>query len=336
MSRKTVEAGLVRLRLSPCGGPRHASRRVLLAALALLLISASGCAIARTADANLQGTVVVAGSTALQPLVQAAASNFMSQHPGVRIEVRAGGSVAGLNAVNAHQADIGDSDLYADPALYPDPDLTDHLICVVPFVVIVNSKVPVSSVTSDQLTAIFTRGGITNWSQIGGPNLPIVPIIRSTNSGTRVTFDSYVLGSHAEQGKAADPDTSVGVVSAVAATPGAIGYVEEPSVNGTVRTLSIDGASPTSATIQSGHYTFWSFEHMYTLGTPSPAASAFLTFMVSQRVQAVAQTSGYVNLTTVIGSRGGPNRLAAALPAGADLSADLPSQQARDEEWLHA
>ncbi len=90
---------------------------------------------------------MVVGSTALQPLATAAASLFQKQHPQVQIEVQGGGSLSGLKAVTSQQADIGDSDVYADPAIYSDPNLTDHIVCVIPFAMVVAPDIPVLSLT---------------------------------------------------------------------------------------------------------------------------------------------------------------------------------------------
>src|SRR5262245_18776635 len=86
----------------------------------------------------LSGHVHIVGSTALLPLAQKAAEAFAQPYPRVRMEVEGGGSKVGLQAVTNHQADIGTSDIYADPALYPDPEMTDHLVCIIPFTMIVH------------------------------------------------------------------------------------------------------------------------------------------------------------------------------------------------------
>jgi ABC-type phosphate transport system substrate-binding protein len=91
---------------------------VLLVALAAL----SGCSSPiGSSTTSLSGHVLVVGSTALQPLVTQAAQLYQQQQPGVSVQVQGGGSLLGLQAVTSHQADIGDSDVYADPAQYPDP-----------------------------------------------------------------------------------------------------------------------------------------------------------------------------------------------------------------------
>jgi phosphate transport system substrate-binding protein len=272
----------------------------LLASLALLLsILLASCSGPTDGASALSGHLQVVGSTALQPLAAAAASLFEQQHPQVHIDVSGGGSRQGLNAVTSHKADIGDSDIYADPAIYPDPNLTDHIVCVIPFAMVVNPDVTVTSLTRTQIIAIFSTGTIKNWSQVGGPDLPIVPVVRPQTSGTRDTFRKYILGGRDEKGKLLQTDSSVTVRDTVARTPGAIGYLGLSVLTSAVRVIAIDGQLPSLANIVAGRYIFWSYEHMYTLGDTSPLLSAFLDFMLSPAVQQEAQRRSYIPIAAM-------------------------------------
>jgi phosphate transport system substrate-binding protein len=243
---------------------------------------------------DVSGHVSVAGSTALQPLVTQAAALFQKQHPSVHIDVAGGGSKVGLQSVTTQKADIGNSDIYADPAEYPDPNLTDHLVCVIPFAMIVNPDVNVPSLTHDQIVKIFSTGEITSWKMVGGPDLPIVPIVRPPQSGTRVTFRKYILGGRDEDSKLQVIDSSQTVRDTVAKTPGAIGYLGLSVLDASVHVVAIDGQMPTPANIEGGRYSFWGFEHMYTLGGTSGPVEPFLDFMLTREVQQLAQHLGYI------------------------------------------
>jgi phosphate transport system substrate-binding protein len=265
------------------------------AALAVLLALGilSGCATTSASNEQPQHVLAV-GSTALQPLVTPAAQLYQQLHPQTRVEVQGGGSKSGLAAVTAHKSDIGDSDIYADPTEYPDPDLTDHLVCAVPFAMIVNPDVTVPSLTTDQIIAIFSTGTITNWKAVGGPDVPVVPVVRPATSGTRATFRKYVLGGRDENGKLLTTDSSETVRDTVANTPGAIGYVGVAYLTASVRVMAIGGQLPTPENISAGRYAFWGFEHMYTIGDDTGAVGAFLDFMLTPQIQRLAQQLGYI------------------------------------------
>jgi phosphate transport system substrate-binding protein len=257
-----------------------------------------GCAVNTNENDQYNGRLTISGSTALQPLVVAAAQLFMQQHSGAHIAVTGGGSTTGIQNVTRGKSNIGDSDIYADPALYPDPDLTDHIICVTPFILIVHPSVTINGLTNQQIIDIFSTGKITNWNQIvGGNNQIIHPIVRPATSGTRATFRKYVLEGGDEKGTNLNLDDTQAVVNKVATTPGAIGYVALSALKPTVKEISIDNQRPTPDTIGSGSYNFWSYEHMYTLGDDSQLLDAFLNFMIGSTIQQKAHQLSYIPIS---------------------------------------
>ena len=282
------------------GRLRRSTILVTLLTLTLLLI---GCGTyggnnGTSASQSFSGNIRIVGSTALLPLAAKAADLFHRLYPAVQVVAKGGGSVTGLKAAANQQADIGDSDIYADPVLYPDPNLTDHIICVTAFTLIVNPQVNISSLTTQQILAIFTRK-ITNWKVVGGPDLPITPVIRPNTSGTRAIFRKYVLGGAVETGTPLTSDSSTGVIKVVAHTPGAIGYVTTTLINSTVRALGIDGVTATAQNIKAGQYKFWGYEHMYTLENGINATSAFLDFMQTPAIQQLAKKMGYIPVSAI-------------------------------------
>ena len=145
-------------------------------------------------DYTVSGSITAAGSSALLPLVEQAAAQFMSKDPNAKINVQAGGSGAGLTMISQGSVNIGNSDLFASEKLNANQtaDLVDHKVCVVGFATVVNPKVGINNLTKQQLKDIFT-GKVTNWKDVGGPDQKIATINRPTSSGTRATFKKYAL-----------------------------------------------------------------------------------------------------------------------------------------------
>jgi phosphate transport system substrate-binding protein len=217
----------------------------------------------------------------------------------VTVDVQGGGSFAGLDQLYAGSIDIGDSDVYADPTRYPDPDITDHLVAVVAFAMVIHPAVPVTNLTHQQIVDIYT-GHITNWSELGGQNQPIKVIARPLSSGTRATFRKYILnGADEVPGVALHKDSSQELVDTVSQTPGAIGYVAVSAVTAGVHVVSIDNVMPTPQNVESGAYGFWSYEHMYTRGLPEGAVAAFLQFLLTASEQQVAASLGYIPISAM-------------------------------------
>lgn len=275
-----------------------------IASIAMLGVLATGCSTGGTSsssgsgtDSAVSGSITAAGSSALQPLVKAAATKFMDKYPDVTITVNGGGSGNGLKQIADKSIDIGDSDVAAETKLDADKAkaLVDHQVAVMPVAVIVNQNVTVKSLTTDQLISIFT-GKITNWKDVGGSDLAITLVTRPDGSGTRATFKQYGLNGNEEaHNKSFESDDSGTLVQYVQGNNGAIGYVAfsylvtGPKVN----SLSIDGVAPTLANVYSGQYKIWNMEHMYTYGEATGASKAFINYITGSEFASNIETLGY-------------------------------------------
>jgi phosphate transport system substrate-binding protein len=243
------------------------------------------------------GTITAAGSTALQPLVDAAGKIYTAACPGSTITVNGGGSGTGLTQVSGGSIDIGDSDVTAESKLAT-PDaaaLVDHMVAKQGWIVVANKDVTgITNLTTDQLVKIWT-GVTTNWKDVGGPDLPIVLILRPTSSGTRATFKKIVLGGATEaSGTALTEDSNGAVTAAVAGTGGTggtpgstsvIGFAYYQTAKANLVGFQLDGVDASVANMASGTYKLNAVGHMYTKGTPTGLAKAFLDYMLSDAVQ---------------------------------------------------
>ncbi len=247
----------------------------------------------------VSGSITAAGSTALQPLVSAVAKQYEAKCSGASITVNLGGSGAGLAGAENGSADIGNSDIFSKTG---QEDLVDHQVAVVVFNLVINSKVTgVTSLTTDQLKQIYS-GQAKSWSQFGGPNLPIVVVSRPTSSGTRATFQKYVLGTvETITGPSNLTTDSTGtVVKNVQQTAGAIGYAASAAARQSGLTiLKIDTTEPTDDNVKNNTYKFWNIEHMYTKGKPKDLAEALIDYMTSSDGKASAQTLSFIAITDV-------------------------------------
>lgn len=249
--------------------------------------AANGGDTTATPAPELSGSILAVGSSALQPLVDQASKKFMDLNPKVSIQVQGGGSGTGLTQVSGGQADIGNSDVFAEEKLEAGPagELVDHQVAIVAMATVVNPDINVDNLTKDQLVQIFT-GKVTNWNEVGGPDQKIQIVNRPSSSGTRATFEKYALGSKTEDlAGSIQEDSSGNVKKLVKETPGAIGYLALSYLDDSIKVVKYDGVEATEENVANGTYPVWAYQHMYTKGEPNELVKAFLEFMASEEVQ---------------------------------------------------
>lgn len=261
----------------------------------LLVTLVSGCRAVASAPADVtpapEVRLTLAGSTTVQPLVEALAARYRQLHPNITMDIAAGGSVVGINAVHEGRVDIGMASrpLKADEAqgISAVPIASDVLA------IIVHPANPVPALSREQLRQIYL-GQITNWREVGGDDRPIVPVVREISSGTRGAFDSLVL-DEAQPTASADVQVTAGEVEArVAGDLAAIGYVGFGNLASDVRVLPIDGALPSPTSVHTRQYPLVR-PLLLLLGPLSrPEAHAFVEFAVSQAGQTIVAHAGWI------------------------------------------
>ena len=252
--------------------------------------------------------VRISGSSAQQPLVNAAKERFEAAHGGVSVEVSAGGSRKGLADVASGAVHIGASDLFAPPDLRG--ALVDHRVAVVGFAIMAhrgpyNDRVDALGVR--ELAAIFS-GRVRDWRELGGDPQPIVVINRAPGSGTRTVVGQMLLGGEPFV-EAKTEDNSGALVDKLRQSKGAISYLALSFTTPDVRVFPIrterGAVEPTEANIVTGAYPLWAYEHMYTKGAPTGAVRLFLDYVLSPEFQerVLPSVRGFIPVTAMAVSK---------------------------------
>lgn len=139
------------------------------------------------------------------------------------------------------------------------PFATDALVFVV------NQDNPVDSLTVEEVQKIYT-GEITNWSQVGGEDLDIVPFQRNKEAGSQTMFEKLVMDGLdlMEPPVAWTADSMNGLLNAVREydnSAAALGYTVYYYANDMemargLKVLAIDGVSPSAQAIRDKEYPF--------------------------------------------------------------------------------
>ncbi len=273
----------------------------------MMLMTVTGCGGNQTASEGqetaegMSGTVVIAGSTSVQPLSEVIAEEFMNKNTGVVVEVQGGGSGQGIKSITEGISDIGS--LSRNVKDEEKSEISEEItIAMDGIAVVVNHKTKIEDLTIDQIKDIYT-GKITNWSEVGGENEEIVVVTREEGSGTRGAFTEItgVLSKDAS-GTEVDGTTvnalvqpSTGAVKhTVANTPNSIGYVSLGSMDNSVKAVKVEGIEATSENVIAEAYKISRPFIYVTGGEISAEAQAYIDFALSEDGQNLVQENGFI------------------------------------------
>ncbi len=104
--------------------------------------------------------------------------------------------------------------------------------------VLTHKTVTVKALSKEQLAGIFT-GKVKDWSEVGGPQLPIVVVLGSQIPGTQAVFKKAMMGGAAYLKGAVEGTTAADLKKRVVATPGAISLGVVTQIDATVNAPTI-------------------------------------------------------------------------------------------------
>lgn len=248
------------------------------------------------ADKKLSGTISLAGSTSMQKLADALAETFMEANSGVTITVEYSGSSAGIESLLNGSCDIGDASRNLKDS-EKSGGAVENIVAIDGIAVIVDKNNTVAGLTKQQLSDIYT-GAVTNWSEVGGSDTPIVVVGREAGSGTRGAFEEILKVEDACK-YAVECDSTGAAMAKVASTEGAIGYVSLDVLDDSVNALNLDDVAPTSDNIVAGTYFLCRPFVMATKGEISgqnELVQAFFDFLKSDEGKAVVKAVGLITV----------------------------------------
>ncbi|MDR1539616.1 MAG: substrate-binding domain-containing protein [Clostridiales bacterium] len=181
-------------------------------------------------------------------------------------------------------------------------------VCYDAFVFITHKDNPVDSLTLEQVRMIYS-GGATNWSEVGGDDLPIIAYQREPNSGSQSGMEQLVMnGADIMSPEMAKIVEGMGnLVEAVAEYqngPSSIGYtykyyIDHLYKNDSVKILKIDGIAPDREALASKAYPL-SVSYYGIIRENDGEDSTgrkFLDWMLSKEGQSCIEQAGYVPIS---------------------------------------
>ena len=179
-------------------------------------------------------------------------------------------------------------------------------VCYDAFVFITHKDNPVDSLTVEQIKKIYT-GEITNWKDVGGKNEKIRAFQREKNSGSQTAMENLVMGG----ADMIDP-IEVKVIEGMGMLVDAVAeyenetaslgytyryYIDTLYKNDSIKTIAVDGISPTDENIRNESYPFTTnYYGVIRKGDEEKTGGKFLKWILSDEGQKCVAQAGYIAL----------------------------------------
>ena len=248
----------------------------------------------------------IKGSDTALPLSQKFAEVFMKANPSGKLIVTGGGSGVGISALVDGTTDIAQSSRkikFSEKQKLNEGGKTakEVIIAYDALAIIVNPANKVSKLTREQLEGIFT-GKITNWKDVGGEDLKIVPYSRETSSGTYEFFKESVLKNKNYMSGIMSMPATGAIVQSISQTKGAIGYVGLAYLNSSVKAIHVSYdkgktfVEPSVANAKNNTYPIVRPLFYYYETKSEKRVKPFIDFVLSAEGQKIVAEIGFVTV----------------------------------------
>jgi len=268
------------------------------------LVLAPGCSRPDTSS-----RVTIKGSDTMVHLVKEWASAYKKQAPNVELIVTGGGSGTGVAALINGTTDICMSSRNINEkelaeAKSKGKDVKEVTVAMDGIAIAVHRSNPRTVITMAELKDIYT-GKVSNWSELGGLDKPILALSRESSSGTYVFYQEHVLEKQDFHPNTRLMAATSAIIQGVQSDAGAIGYVGlgyAESAGDKVKILPVKAdpdkpaVLPSIETVRNGDYAIARALFFYTPGEPQGIAKAFEDFCTSPAGQKIVEAQGYVSL----------------------------------------
>ena len=289
-------------RLLRATGGRRTRDWVQWAALAVAFLLAGCGGIDRVATENpegsaqLEGKLVLTGSSTVAPLMAEIGRRFEEQHPGVRIDVQTGGSSRGIADARSGAADLG---MISRGLSAEEGDLQAFTVAQDGICLIVHAENPVQSLSTEQVRAIYT-GAVNDWRDVGGEDGPITVVNKAEGRATLEVFQKFFgLTSEEIEADVVIGDNQQGIKT-VAGSSSALGYVSIGAADyevgrGTpIKLLDFGEAQATPETVAHGEFPISRPLNLVVREAPAGLVAAFVEFARSPTVHDLIEAQFFV------------------------------------------
>jgi phosphate transport system substrate-binding protein len=258
------------------------------------------------ATVSLVNAQKIKGSDTVLPLSQQEAESYLKSHPAATVTVTGGGSGVGISALLEGTTDIAQSSRKIKfderrKLQSQGKTLKEVTIAYDALAIIVHPENKVTNLTREQLEGIFT-GKITNWKEVGGADLKIIPYSRETSSGTYEFFKESVLENRNYLSGIMSMPATGAIVQSIGQTRGGIGYIGLAYLNNSVKAIHVSydkGATyvePSVANAKNETYPIVRPLYYYYVTAAEAVAKPFTDYVLSAAGQQIVANIGFITV----------------------------------------
>lgn len=243
--------------------------------------------------------LTVTGSSTIAPLALEMAKAYEKKNPGVRIDVQSGGSSRGISDARKGLAEIG---MVSRALTEEEKDLKGFPVAMDGVTLILNKKNKVSTLTNEQIIAIYT-GKITNWKEVGGKDAAITVVNKAEGRSTLEVFLNYFKIKNSDIKASVVVAENEQGIKTVAGNPNAIGYVsigtaEYDSKNGVaIKLLPMLGIAANTENVKNGQFPMSRILNFVTKTEPTGLQKKFIEFALSKEATDLIKKDYFVPIT---------------------------------------
>ena len=289
-------------------GPGQRLRARAVASLALTAIWICGCspqrAPGRVEDTLTSGRISIVCAPEILTLIVRERDAFLSLYPNAGIEVRKGPSREAIRALFAAECDLAAITRELEPeergaAIRGGLELEGYRFARDGVAVVVHPANPVENIALEDVRGIY-QGTVTRWSQLGGSNAAIVPVIQPPESDITAFFVQRVMQGESVAAPVVYQDSDSAVVGYVVRHPESIGFVSLAWAERGAKALRLAALKglpfwkPDPEAVYRGDYPLTRFMNLYARPRGPALANGFITFVTSREGQVIVHEDGLV------------------------------------------
>lgn len=241
-------------------------------------------------NAYAEGTLRYAGATTLQKFFMPEMAGLFSSDTAIKVSIEGGNTGPGIKALLDGEIDVaGAGRLLTEEEKAQ--GLVEHFLGWDVLSIVLHKTNKVDNLTLEQLQGVFS-GEITDWQELGGKPGPVLVVTCPRASGMRSAVQKLILkekdflAREVVSAIVAEADQQVSMFSA------GITALSKSMVDAdNVKTIKVNGVSPTAQHISDGKYPLAKPLALVTMGEPQGDLARFLDLVKSEHGKAILKHS---------------------------------------------